>query len=139
MEQLEEEEAEFDAWMQASQGRASVESTGKSRPSSDESSGKPDSDSGAGSSRKRARIGGKRKRSHHRSKGQNEDSPNVDVPLIVNEEMPGNADEPPEKRSREEEITGEGIILPLSLFISFHGFFHVLICFLFLLFLFFFF
>ena len=51
--------------------------------------------------------------------------------------MPVDADEPPEKRMREEEIAGEGIILPFSLSVSFHGlYFHVLICFPLLLFLF---
>ncbi|MDL1139804.1 hypothetical protein PS029_20785 [Yersinia pestis] len=125
LEQLEQEEAELGAWMQAAQRQASVESTGKSRPSSEESSGKPDSDSGAGSSKKRARRS-KRRRSHHRSKGQHEDSPDLEVPLTINEDVPVDADEPPEKRSREEETVGEGMILPFSLSISFHGIFSML-------------
>ena len=45
LEQLEQEEAELGAWMQAAQRRASVES-----------SGKPDSDNGAGSSRRRSTM-----------------------------------------------------------------------------------
>ena len=48
LKQLEEEEAEIDAWMQAEQMKASMESTGKSRPSNKDSSEKPDFDSGAG-------------------------------------------------------------------------------------------
>ena len=90
LEQLEQEEAELGTWMQSTQRRASAES-----------SGKPDSDNGVGSSRKRTRR--KRKKSHHRSKGQDEDFPDIEVPLTINKKVPGNADEPLEKRSREEE------------------------------------
>ena len=57
----------------------------------------------------------------------------MEVP--INEEMPECADEPPEKRSREEATVDEGMILPLSLFISFHGIFpcfDFLLCFPFL-------
>ena len=45
----------------------------------------------------------------------------MEVPLTINEDVPVDADEPPEKRSREEETVGEGMILPFSLSISFHG------------------
>ena len=117
LEQLEQEEAELDAWMQSTQRQASAGSTGKSRPSSGESSGNPDSDRGEGSSRRRIRRS--RKRKSHRSEGLHESSPDVEVP--INEEMPECADEPPEKRSREEATVGEGMIFLLSLFIYFHG------------------
>ncbi|XXG42078.1 hypothetical protein AAC387_Pa01g2426 [Persea americana] len=50
LEQLAEEEAEVDAWMQAEGTKASMESTSKSRSFSEESNKRPDSEGGAGSS-----------------------------------------------------------------------------------------
>jgi len=50
LEQLTEEEAEVNAWMQAERVKVSIESTGKSRSSNEESSERPDSKVGAGSS-----------------------------------------------------------------------------------------
>ena len=44
LEQLAEEEAEVDTWMQAEQAKSSMESTGKSRSSSEEPSERPDSE-----------------------------------------------------------------------------------------------
>ena len=110
-----------------------MEATGKNRPSSDESSRNPDSDRGEGSSRRRIRRSRKRKRKSHRSKVLRESSPDVEVP--INEEIAECADEPPKKRSREEATADEGMILPFSLSISFHGifpYFDFLLCFPFL-------
>lgn len=64
LKQLEEEEVEIDAWMQAEHSKASMESTGKSRPSNEDSSERPDVDSGAGSS----------SRLSHRSKGREDNA-----------------------------------------------------------------
>ena len=52
LKQLVEEEAEVDAWMQVDRIMASMESTGKSRPSSEDTSERPDFDGGAGTSSK---------------------------------------------------------------------------------------
>ena len=53
--QLEEEEVEIDTWMQAERMKASMGSTGRSGPSSEEPSGSPDFDSEAGTSSRPAR------------------------------------------------------------------------------------
>ncbi|XXG82677.1 hypothetical protein AAC387_Pa10g0577 [Persea americana] len=62
LEQLIEEEAEVAAWIQAERAKASMESTGKSRPSSEDSGERPDFDGGActssnSSHRSKRRIG----------------------------------------------------------------------------------
>ena len=80
--------------------RASVESIGMSRSSSGGSSERHGFDSGGGSWSKLSRKG-KRKRGQRRSKKQHEDSPDLEVPLTIDEEVSGDADEPPEKRNRE--------------------------------------
>ena len=81
---MEEEEAEIDAWMQAEQTKASMESTGKSRPFSEDSSERPDFDSGAGTSSKSSHRS-KRESGQHRNKRRHEDSSDVEVPLTVAE------------------------------------------------------
>ena len=75
-----------------------MESTSKSRPSSEGSSERPDFDSEAGTSSKPTHRG-KRKREQRCDKRRHEDSPDLEVPLTIAEEVSGDADEPPEKRS----------------------------------------
>ena len=119
LKQLEEEEAEIDAWMQAERTKASMVSTRKSRPSSEDSSKRPDFDSRAGTSSKLT-YRSKRKRGQRRNKRQHEDSPDLEeVPLTIAKEVSRDADEPPKKRSREEKITSDGMILVLSFSASF--------------------
>ena len=131
LKQLEEEEVEIDAWMQAERTKASMESTGKSRPSSEDSSKRPDFDGGAGTS-SRPSHRSKRKIGQRRNKRRHEDSPDLEVPLTIAEEVSKDVDEPLERRSREKETTDDGMIfLFLFLFLFFHGDFFVLIrCFL---------
>ena len=93
--------------------KASMESTGKNRPSSEGSSEMPDFDNGEGSSSKLSCIS-KRKRGQCRSKKQHENSPDLAVPLTINKEVSGDANEPPKKRIREEETTDDGMIFPLT-------------------------
>ena len=87
--------------MQAERTKASMEFTGKSRPSSEDSSERPDFDGGAGTLSKPSNRS-KRKRGQHRNKRQHEDCPDLEVSLTIAEEVSGDADEPLEKRSREE-------------------------------------
>lgn len=89
-------------------------STGRSGPSSEDSGEKPDFDSGAGSSGKPTRRS-KRKRGQYRHKKQCEDSPDVEVPLTIDEEVSLDDEEPPEKRGREERAD-DGMILSLLLY-----------------------
>ena len=84
--------------MQAERTKASMEFTGKSRPSSEDSSERPDFDGGVGTSSKPSHRS-KRKRGRRRNKKRHEDSSNLEVPLTIAEEVSGDADEPPEKRS----------------------------------------
>ena len=107
MEQLVEEEAEVAAWIQAERAKASMESTGKSRPSNEDSGERPDFDGGAGTSSHRS----KRRRGQRRSKRQHENSPDLEVPSTIAEEASGEDDEPPEKRSRGEKISSDGMTL----------------------------
>ncbi|WP_440998374.1 hypothetical protein, partial [Cysteiniphilum litorale] len=95
--QLEEEEADFVAWMQAERVRPSMGSTGRSGPSSEDSGERPILDSGAGSSGKPTRRS-KRKRGLYRQKPQCENSPDVEIPLTMDAKASGDAGEPPEKR-----------------------------------------
>ena len=74
-----------------------MESTGKSRPSSEGSSERLDFDSGAGTSSKPIHRG-KRKRGQRCDKRRYEHSPDLEVPLTI-AEVSGDADEPLEKRS----------------------------------------
>ena len=104
--------------MQAERKKASMESTGKSIPSSEGSSERFDFNSEEGSSSKQSRRG-KRKKEQRCNKKWHEGSPDLEVPLTINEEVSRDADEPPEKGSREEETIGDGMILPLSLSVSF--------------------
>ena len=46
-------------------------------------------------------------------------TPDLEVPFTIVEEVSGDADEPPKKRSREEKITSDGMILLLSFSASF--------------------
>ena len=112
MKQLEEEkEAEIDAWMQAEQTKAFIESTSKSKPSSEDSSERLDFDGGVGTISKPSHIS-KRKRGQCRNKRRHEDSPDPEVPLTITEEVSGDADESPEKRSREKETGDIGMLFP---------------------------
>ena len=83
--------------MQLERMTASVESTGKSKPSSEGSCERPDSDSGAGISG-RPTHRRKRKRRQRCNKKRHEDSPDMEVPLII-VEVSKDVDEPPKKRS----------------------------------------
>ncbi|XXG88126.1 hypothetical protein AAC387_Pa12g0380 [Persea americana] len=92
--------------MQAERTKASTKSTGKSRPSSEDSTERPDFDSGTGTSSKPTHRS-KKKRGQRRNKRRHEDSPDLEVPLTIVEEVSGDADEPPEKKSREKETTDD--------------------------------
>ena len=70
--------------MQEERKRAFMESTGKSRPSSEGSSERPDFDRGVGSSSKPSHKG-KMKKGRRRNKRRHEDSPDLEVPLTINE------------------------------------------------------
>ena len=113
MEQLAEEEAKVAAWIQAERAKASMESTGKSRPSSEDPGERPDFDGGEGASSSSSRRG-KRRRGHRRSQRRHESSPDLEIPSTIIEEASGDDDEPPEKRSREEKISSDGMTLILS-------------------------
>ncbi|XXG76922.1 hypothetical protein AAC387_Pa08g1182 [Persea americana] len=80
LEQLTEEEAKVAAWMQAERAKASMEFTGKSKPSVEDSIERPDFDGGA------------------------------EIPSTIAEEASGDDDEPPEKRSRGEKINSDGCV-----------------------------
>ena len=95
-----------------------MESTGKSKPSSEDSSERPDFDGRVGISSKPSHRS-KRKRGQRRNRRLHEDSPDLEVPLTIAEEVSGEADEPSEKRSREELTIDDGMLSPLSLSISF--------------------
>ncbi|XXG85564.1 hypothetical protein AAC387_Pa11g0617 [Persea americana] len=82
LKQLEVEEAETDVWMQVERTKASMESTGKSRPSSEDSSERPDFDGGVDTSSKPSHRS-KRKRGHLRNKRWHEDSLDLEVPLTI--------------------------------------------------------
>ena len=97
-----------------------MESTGKSRPPSEDSTERPDFDSGAGTSSKPTHRS-KRKRGQCCNKRRHEDSPDMEVPLTIAKEVSMDADEPLEKRSREKETTDDGMRFPfLFPFIFFH-------------------
>eukprot|EP00268_Persea_americana_P034028 TRINITY_DN33666_c1_g1_i1.p1 TRINITY_DN33666_c1_g1~~TRINITY_DN33666_c1_g1_i1.p1 ORF type:complete len:145 (-),score=58.76 TRINITY_DN33666_c1_g1_i1:51-428(-) len=83
-----------------------MESTGKNRSSSKESSERPDFDGGVGTSSKSSHRS-KRKRGQCRYKRRHEDSLDLEIPLTIAEEASGDHDEPPEKRSREEKISSD--------------------------------
>ena len=120
LEQLAEEEAEVAAWIQAERAKASMESTGKSRPSSEDSGERPDFDGGEGASSSSSRRG-KRRRGHRRSQRRHESSPDMEIPSTIVEEASGDDDEPPEKRSRGEETIDDGMLFPfLFPFLFFH-------------------
>ena len=80
--------------MQAEQTKASMESTGKSKPSNDGSSERLDFDSEEGTSSKPTHRG-KRRRGQRRDKRGHESSPNLEIPLTIDEEVSGDADEAP--------------------------------------------
>ncbi|XXG62824.1 hypothetical protein AAC387_Pa05g1128 [Persea americana] len=102
LEQLAEKEAEVATWIQAERAKASMESTGKSIPSSEDSGERPDFDGGEGASSSLSRKG-KRRRGHRRSQRRHESSPDLEIPSTIVEEASGDDDGPPEKRSRAEE------------------------------------
>ena len=118
MEQLAEEEAEVPAWIQTERAKASMESTGKSKPSSEDFGEMPDFDGGAGTSSNSSRRS-KRRRELHRSQRRHKNSPDLEIPSTIAEEASGNDDEPPEKRSRGGKICSDGLTLLLSLSASF--------------------
>ncbi|XXG68859.1 hypothetical protein AAC387_Pa06g1856 [Persea americana] len=114
LEQLADEEAEFPAWIQAERAKASMESTGKSRQSSEDSGERPDFDGGEGASSSSSRRS-KRRRGHRRSQRRHESSPDLEIPSTIVEEASGDDDEPPEKRSRGEETIDDeddGLMMP---------------------------
>ena len=97
-----------------------MESTGKSRPSSEDSGERPDFDSGEGASSSSSRRS-KRRRGHRRSQRRHESSPDLEIPSTIVEEASGDDDEPPEKRSRGEETIDDGMLFPfLFPFLFFH-------------------
>ena len=95
-----------------------MESTGKSRPSSEDSGERPDFDGGEGTSSNSSRRS-KRRRGQRRSQRRHENSPDLEVPSTIAEEASGDDDEPPEKRSQGEKISSDGMILLLSFSTSF--------------------
>ena len=95
-----------------------MESTAKSRPSSEDSGERPDFDGGAGTSNNSSRRS-KRRKGQCRSQRRHENSPDLEIPSTIVEEASGIDDEPPEKRSREEKISSDGMILLLSFSTSF--------------------
>ncbi|KAJ8627468.1 hypothetical protein MRB53_020775 [Persea americana] len=106
LEQLTEEEAEVAAWIQAERAKAFMGSTGKSRPSSEDSSERPTFDGGAGTSSKSSHRS-KRRRGQHRNKRRHEDSPDLEFSLTIAKEASRDDNEPPEKRSRGEKISSD--------------------------------
>ncbi|XXG59609.1 hypothetical protein AAC387_Pa04g1662 [Persea americana] len=86
--------------------KASMDSTVKSRSSSEESSERPDSE-GGGCSSDIPTHRSKRRRRQHRNKRRYEDSPDLEIPLTIVEEASGDDDDPPEKKSLEEKISSD--------------------------------
>ncbi|KAJ8615015.1 hypothetical protein MRB53_004217 [Persea americana] len=114
LEQLAEKKAEVAAWIQAERAKASMESTGKSRPSGEDSSERSDFDGGAGTSSNSSHRR-KRRRGQRRSKRWHENSPDLEVPSTIAKEASGDHDEPLEKRSRGEKINSDeddGLVMP---------------------------
>ncbi|XXG68388.1 hypothetical protein AAC387_Pa06g1487 [Persea americana] len=83
-----------------------MESTGKSRPSSEDYGEKPDFDGGAGTSSNSSRRS-KRRRGQRRSQRRHENSPDLEIPFTIAKETSGDDDEPPKKRCREEETVDD--------------------------------
>ncbi|XXG62736.1 hypothetical protein AAC387_Pa05g1049 [Persea americana] len=111
LEQLVEEEAEVTAWIQAERAKASMESIGKSRPSSEASGERPDFNGGAGTSSHMS----KRRKGQCRSKRRHENSTDLEVPSTIAEEASWDDDEPLEKKSRGEKISSDeddGLVMP---------------------------
>ncbi|KAJ8635700.1 hypothetical protein MRB53_009967 [Persea americana] len=91
-----------------------MESTGRSRPSSEDSGKRPDFNGGKGASSSSSRKS-KRRRGQRRSKRQHESSPDLEIPSTIVEEASGDDDEPLEKRSRGEETIDDeddGLMMP---------------------------
>ncbi|KAJ8627662.1 hypothetical protein MRB53_020969 [Persea americana] len=88
-----------------------MESTDKSRPSSEDSGERPDFDGGAGTSSNSSR-GSKRRRGQRRSQRQHKNSPDLEIPSTTVEEASRDADEPLEKRSRGEKIEDDDLMMP---------------------------
>lgn len=95
-----------------------MESTSKSRPSSEDSGKRPDFDGGAGTYSNSSRNS-KRRRGQRRSQRRHENSPDLEIPSTIVEEASRDDDEPPEKRSRGEKIGSDGMTLLLSFSASF--------------------
>ncbi|XXG41994.1 hypothetical protein AAC387_Pa01g2353 [Persea americana] len=85
LEQLAEEEAEVATWIQAERAKASMESTGKSRPSSEDSGERLDFDGGEGASSSSSRRS-KRKRGHRRSQRRHEKDDGSMMPEVPTDE-----------------------------------------------------
>ncbi|XXG85704.1 hypothetical protein AAC387_Pa11g0738 [Persea americana] len=111
LEQLAEEEAEVAAWIQAERAKASMESTGKSRPFGEDFGERPDFDSGEGTS-SNSSSRSKRTRGQHRSQRRHESSPDLEIPFTIAEEASGDDDEPPEKRSQGAKIKDDDSMMP---------------------------
>ena len=75
-----------------------MESTGKSRPSSEDSGERPDFDGGAGTSSNSSRRS-KRRRGQCRSQRRHKNSPDLEIPSTIVEEASRDDDEPPVKRN----------------------------------------
>ena len=118
LEQLAEEEAEVATWIQAERAKASMGSTGKIKPSSEEFGEMPDFDGGEGASSSSSRRS-KRRRGQRRSQRRHENSPDLETPSTIVEEASRDDDEPPEKRSRGEKIGSDGMTLLFSFSASF--------------------
>ena len=88
-----------------------MESTGKSRPSSEDSGERPDFDGGEGTSNSSSRRS-KRRRGQRQSQRRHESSPDLEIPPTIVEEASWDDDEPPEKRSRGEETIDDGMLFP---------------------------
>ncbi|XXG79935.1 hypothetical protein AAC387_Pa09g0898 [Persea americana] len=104
LEQLAEEEAEVTAWIQAERAKASMESTGKSRPSGEDSSERPYFDGGAEASGDDDEPPEKRSRGGKISSDEDDDLMMPEVPadevvtdpIVASEEEPKDSEVDPE-------------------------------------------
>ncbi|XXG59318.1 hypothetical protein AAC387_Pa04g1423 [Persea americana] len=106
LEQPAEEEAEVAAWIQTERAKASMESTGKNRPSNEDSGERPNFYGGAGTSSNSSHRS-KRRRGQRRSQRRHGNSPDLEIPSTIAEEASGDDDEPLEKRSRGGKISSD--------------------------------
>ena len=95
-----------------------MESTGKSRPSSEDSGERPDFDGGVGTSSNSSRRS-KRRRGLRRSQRRHKNSPDLEILSTIVEGASRDDDEPPKKRSRVEKISSDGMTILFSFSASF--------------------